>query len=267
MTSKIVFSLVIALVLTFGVSTQVWSQGDLTVTVVQAAGKVAYKKAGAGSMIPVQVDVTQLTAGDVIFTGPSSKVTIRVNGKSGPEDGVHPAQTTIEIGPKASVLMTKLFADLTSGNEEIQIGVAEGQVISNVRRINPNSERFEVETPTAIAAVRGTKFLTDVKWNASVPDVGFRVDRGNISLFNKRGSRMANLGEGDMADIDPTGSSASVSATSNATPGAGGGGPGSNAAGGSRGGLGIGGDSTDSDTITSTEVSDDEGDDVGGGRP
>lgn len=264
---KTVFFLLTAWVLTCGGSTAVWSQGDLTATVVEAAGKVAYRQTGGAALIPVQVNVTQLTAGDTVITGPNSKVTVRVNGKTGPDDGVHPAQTTIEIGPRARVVMTKLFTDLTSGNEEIQIGVAEGQVISNVRRIDPNSERFEVETPTAIAAVRGTKFLTDVQWKANVPDVGFKVDRGSISLFNKSGSRMANLGVGEFADIDPTGSTASVSSTS-AAPGGGEGRSGGSATS-ARGGIsgvvgGEGGES--SDTITSTEASDDEGDDVGGGR-
>jgi hypothetical protein len=159
--------------------------------------------------------------------------------------------------------MTKLFADLTSGAEEIQIGVAEGQVISNVRRIDPNSERFEVETPTAIAAVRGTKFLTDVKWKANIAEVGFKVDRGSISLFNKSGGRMANLSEGDAADIDPTGSTANLSQTSSASPGSRSGTSATSA----RGGLSgvVGGETGESaDTITSTEASDDEGDDIGG---
>jgi len=262
MTSFALF-LLIALVLTCGGAVSVWSQGDLTATVIEAAGKVAYRQTGGSVLLPVQANVTQLTAGDTIITGPSSKVTVRVNGKPGPDTGEHPVQTTIEIGPRARVLMTKLFADLTSGAEEIQIGVAEGQVISNVRRIDPNSERFEVETPTAIAAVRGTKFLTDVKWKANIAEVGFKVDRGSISLFNKSGGRMANLSEGDAADIDPTGSTANLSQTSSASPGSRSGTSATSA----RGGLSgvVGGETGESaDTITSTEASDDEGDDIGG---
>lgn len=266
-TLLITFSLIFALILTVGATGPVWSQGDLTATVIQAAGKVAYRQAGGGALIPVQVNVTQLTSGDTIITGPSSKVTVRVNGRSGPADGAHPVQTEIEIGPRARVVMTKLFTDLTSGNEDITIGVAEGQVISNVRRIDPNSERFAVETPTAIAAVRGTKFLTDVAWKGSVANVGFKVDRGSISLFNKSGGRMADLRQGEMADIDPSGSSVSVSSQTSAAPG--GGSAASSSPASARGGIsGIaGGDGGESaDTITSTEVTDNEDDDVGGGR-
>jgi len=234
---------------------------NLTAVVSQAAGRVGFKKGGVGGILPVQVNMTRLTEGDVIITSDASIATLRVEGKTVPGGTESPSETTIEIGPKSRVMMTNLFADLESGNEQVRIGLAEGQIISNVRRIDTNSERFEVETPTAIAAVRGTRFLSDVQRKGDKFLVAFRVERGSIDLFSRTtGGRLGSLMEGDTADIDPAGGvsigaagGAGAKGPSGITSGRGGGPP-------RFGGPPPTGESSDT---ANTPSLDDEGDDIG----
>ena len=232
----------------------------LTAVVIEAAGRVAVRRTGSSDLIPVQVNVTRLTGGDMIITSRNSRATLRVDGKLGAGDAEHPAETTLQIGPQTRVLMSQLYVDATNGNEEIQIAVGEGQVIANVRRINPESERFEVDTPTAIAAVRGTRFATGVLWKNRKPEVTFAVEKGRIELFNRGGGRLAQLKAGDKADIDSSGTVTLGAAAQAQGPTAaqtliGGRGP---------GGSGVSG-GEDTDTTTSS-IGDDERDDTGGER-
>jgi hypothetical protein len=244
------------------------TQTNLTAVVIEANGKAAYRRSGDSQLQPIQAQVSRLSAGDMIVTGPNSKVVLQIEGKVGQADEEHPAASTVEIGPKAKVLMTELFTDLTSGNESVTLGVAEGQIISNVRRIDPNSERFRVETPTAVAAVRGTKFLTDVSWRNDIPNVSFQVERGSIDLFNRgSGARMASLNRGEIADIDPSGSvsvGAASDGSANSTSGEGGGKSITSTLGGGKTSATSPGGGESSDTTNAPQVGDDEGDDVGG---
>jgi len=238
---------------------------SLTALVTDAAGRVAYRRAGGGKLLPVQAGATRLVNGDMIVTAGNSKATLRIEGKVVPADAEHPAETSIEIGPKSRILLSRLFSDLSSGGEQVQIGIAQGQVISNVRKINPANERFEVETPTAIAAVRGTKFVSDVSWKGQVVNVEFRVERGKIELFSRAGKRLAALAEGETADIAPNGSSASVSSNAASTSSANGGSAlGLLGAGRTGGKLGADtGEGTDT-THAPASTPDEEGDDIGG---
>lgn len=234
---------------------------DLTALVIDAAGKVGFRQTGKAGLFPVRVNETRLKQGDSLITSTNSKATLLIEGKTVPAPSGEPDRTTIEVGPRTLLHMTMLFAEAGSGDENIQVGVAEGQVISNVRRINTSSERFEIDTPTAIAAVRGTRFLTSVTREDGKAKVAFRVTKGRISITNRLGKRLATIGEGEGADIDPTGS-VSVSQTGS-SGGSGGAGPSIGARGrgiSSRGGPAAGGESSDT---MSAPIQDGEDDDIG----
>jgi len=231
---------------------------SLTALVSAASGRVAYMSEGSKQLIPVEVGVTRLTNGDILLTGPSSRATLRIEGKTGISDGIHPEHSLIEIDAKSKVLIANLFADVTSQDETVEIGVSQGRVICNVRKINTQSERFEVQTPTVVAAVRGTQFATDVEWVNKQAKVKFNVSRGNIDLLNYRRVRLSGVNEGETADIAPSGS------ISVAPTGGGGSTRGGPAIDGRSGGVGkSGGDSGETETLTAPP-SDDENDDRGG---
>jgi hypothetical protein len=181
---------------------------DLTALVTEAGGVAACIKKGAPARLPVQVNQTRLAAGDVILTGPKSHVKLLIEGKPGPTTGQEPPQTTVEIKAQSRVEMTELFTDLAKGTENVKVSISQGQLISNVRKIDPNSERFEVSTPTAVAAVRGTNFSTKViPLRGSVkPKVSFRVYHGNIDILDPiNRTRRRQLDKGDTLDIEPSG--------------------------------------------------------------
>jgi hypothetical protein len=135
-----------------------------------------------------------------------------------------------------------------------------------VRKIDTNSERFEVETPTAVAAVRGTNYGAKVKWTTpNKPKVNVFVRRGLVDILDPiNRTFLRKLEEGRSLDIEPNGdmSEGSITPTSAPAPG---GQQGSSGLGGIGGG-GDRGDGGDSDTGNfDSERGQDEGDDTGGG--
>lgn len=234
------------------------SANNLTALVSAASGRVAFMKEGTKQVVPVEVGVTRLVSGDVLMTGPNSRATLQIDGQAGVADAAHPEKSTVEVDAKTKVLISNLFADVATQGETVEIGVGQGRVICNVRKINTQSERFEVQTPTVVAAVRGTNFATDVQWENKTPKVKINVSRGSIDLLDFRGTRLSGVNEGETADIDPSGG-VSVQPT-------GGGGEPKGAAAidgrsGGVGGAGTGGE--DGETLTAPP-SDDENDDTGG---
>lgn len=239
---------------------------DLTALVIEAGGVAAHVKKGTTQRLQLQVNQTRLAGGDRIITGPNSRVKLLIEGKSGQPGGGEPQQSTVEIKAQSIVEVSELFKDITSGAENVRIGVKRGEVISNVRKIDTNSERFEVQTPTAVAAVRGTNFGTRVfpAVQHGKFKVTFRVNRGKVAILDpvSRTSRRL-LEDGDILDIEPNG--AMVESSIKSAPG---GGPG----GGAEGGLEFDKDRSkdqgdhDDDTGTFPDRQEGEEDDTGGGK-
>lgn len=240
---------------------------DLTALVIEAGGIAAHVKKGSTQRLQVQVNQTRLAAGDRIITGPNSRVKLLIEGKEGQPGGGEPQQSTVDIKAQSIVEVSELFKDIASGAENIRIGIKRGEVISNVRKIDTNSERFEVQTPTAVAAVRGTNFGARVlpAVQHGKYKVTFRVNRGKVAILDPvtRSSRRL-LEDGDILDIEPNG--AMVESTIKSTQGSG---PG----GGSEGGIefdrnrGEGLDDRDDDTGTFPDRQEGEEDDTGGKDP
>ena len=199
---QIAFSFVVMFLMVSGM--EVRAQ-NLTALVSAANGKVAFMKEGVDQIQPVHVGVTRLVTGDILLTGPNSRATLEIEGKSVAPQGGDPQRSTVEVDAKSKIKIAGLFSDVATQGESVQIGVNQGRVLCNVRKINTQSERFEVQTPTVVAAVRGTQFATDVQWENTTPKVKFNVTRGNIDILNFRGTRLSGVNEGETADIDPSG--------------------------------------------------------------
>jgi len=65
----------------------------------------------------------------------------------------------------------------------------------------PGGNRFEVVTPQAIAAVRGTRWAVD----ATEGKTSVLVVEGRVSVARPAGGRRVVLGPGDGVDVEPTG--------------------------------------------------------------
>lgn len=106
-------------------------------------GSVRIERAGA----PISVERgVKVVAGDVITTEQGAYLTLRF------DDG---ATVAVQAGSRAevTVLRTRAFARAV----ETQVGVERGAVDTRVPRRGAN-DRFEIRTPLAATAVRGTEF-------------------------------------------------------------------------------------------------------------
>lgn len=93
---------------------------------------------------------------------------------------------------------------IASANENrMSLKITSGNVILNVKKLSKEIE-FRVETPTAIAAVRGTQFWGNVHYNKGLPDtVGttFAVREGSVDIFAKSFGKSFTIETGQALDI------------------------------------------------------------------
>ncbi|EQA45723.1 sigma factor regulatory protein, FecR/PupR family [Leptospira broomii serovar Hurstbridge str. 5399] len=139
----------------------VWIVGD--VKIQSAAGE---KKAELGQTV---------SGADTIFTGANGSVEIIVA-----DSGI------IKVSKNSELSVATIVSD--SGSE-VKVNVNYGKIVTMVRKEHKNSD-FKVVTPTALAGVRGTTFLTSVenpsgnKANCAQSgcDVRFAVLEGSVAV-------------------------------------------------------------------------------------
>lgn len=88
----------------------------------------------------------KITQGMIVTTGAKSIVEIHFQG------------SIIRISEKSSISMKELVKNLKDNKETTQLSVANGQVLFKVTRKLTEGEKFNIDTPTAVAGVRGTEF-------------------------------------------------------------------------------------------------------------
>lgn len=91
----------------------------------------------------------KITQGMTVKTGEKSVVDIYFQG------------SVIRILEKSSVVMQELVRNVKENKDLTELYVENGQVFSNVTRKLTDGEKFKVNTPTAVAGVRGTQFLVN----------------------------------------------------------------------------------------------------------
>jgi len=92
-------------------------------------------------------------AGDIITQG----MTVKTGTKAIVD--IYFEGSVIRILEKSSVVMKELVKNLSDSKELTELYVENGQVFSKVTRKLTDGEKFRVNTPTAVAGVRGTEFL------------------------------------------------------------------------------------------------------------
>jgi hypothetical protein len=120
----------------------------------------------------VPAEVGQLVrVGDTVRTGAGASVELRWARMAG---GMR-----VKLGPDTSFVVNRATANRSSGVEDSRLGVHGGTVWIRLRKALKGKSKFEVETPTAVAAVRGTVFRVSV-----LPDGSTAVSvwEGAVSL-------------------------------------------------------------------------------------
>ncbi len=118
-------------------------------TVSLVIGNVSLLRDGSASPVKVKPNM-QILPADMVITGANSKMNIVLE-KSG----------VIQIGANSKVILSSLFVN-DEGATEQKLSVKAGQVILGLKKLQKDSS-FNVETPTAVAGVRGTSFMVNVQ--------------------------------------------------------------------------------------------------------
>ncbi len=146
-----------------------------------------------GKGTPARVQQGKLVrAGDIIRTGPNDTVDLRWARWVG---GMR-----IKVGPNSRFLIKKATMNRSTKEEESRLRLDAGTIWVRLRdALRPNS-KFEVETPTVVAAVRGTIFRVT-------------VDKGGVSRVEVYAGTVDVRGEGGARATLTAGSESEVSAT------------------------------------------------------
>ncbi len=110
-----------------------------------------------------------LKAGDVVYTGEDSRMDVQLQNFG-----------LIRINQNSRVDLDKV---ITGVNESIELGLDKGQVLCKVMRLKKN-QSFNVNTPTAVAGVRGTTFLVDAREDKKTSEVA--VQSGSVEVTDKK---------------------------------------------------------------------------------
>ena len=146
-------------------------------TITQLSGSVQIQRAGAtiGAASGISVDV-----GDRIITGAGGHAVIMLND-----------QSRMEVSPSSNITLDQFT--LTGGTATTRVGLLSGALRSlvNAGTAGGAAANYEVHTPNAVAAVRGTDFDTSYSEGRARPGyqgcqryTDVRVREGAVAISN-----------------------------------------------------------------------------------
>ena len=176
---------------------EVFAQAANAGTVSEVSGTVQLQRGAA--TIPVTRGMP-VEVGDRIITGDDGHVVVLLTD-----------QSTLELSDSGNMVITQ-HAGVTS-----QVNLASGAVRSFVNRtVGAAAPNFEVHTPNAVAAARGTLFDTAYTSNVSRPTFGNAHNFTDVSVYE--GSvDVANAANPTAFTNVPAGYESTVAGTNNAT--------------------------------------------------
>ena len=157
-----------------------------TAMVVQLQGKARLVSAIDGSIQPLTID-TRLHTGDRIETGPDSNLSIRF------ADG-----SELLVLSNSTVVMDSLSAFGTTGMVDTRIRLQGGRVDTRVKPRQGPGSRYNIITPAAVAAVRGTQFRVSAE--SDKPIARSEVIEGEVSVSGTGASQLVPTGFGIIAE-------------------------------------------------------------------
>lgn len=144
-TKPILVALSFTLLLNF-VSTTAVADSTGTFMVVKGDVQVT-SKAGGTQKAKIGMKVQE---SDIIASGPDSRAKIVMSDKN-----------VINISPDTKLELEKYIYDPNSDNKQVSLNVLQGKVRATVeQKYDGEKNKFHVKTPSAVAGVRGTDFLT-----------------------------------------------------------------------------------------------------------
>ena len=154
--------------------------------VAQLQGSAELLHAGAGKAVPLQAG-TALRSGDRIMTGPDSNLTLQF------ADG-----SRLLVQAHSEVVMDSLSAWGTTGMVDTRIRLQGGRVDTQVKPAKGPGSRYQIITPAAVAAVRGTAFR--VAAESSMALMRTEVTTGTVGVGDAGKSTRVPAGFGLVAE-------------------------------------------------------------------
>jgi hypothetical protein len=100
--------------------------------------------------LPAELNMA-LLPGDTVETGKDAQADVVLDDSS-----------TIQLDPESRLGITELAKDSASGRREVKTNLMSGELKAKIAKLAAKST-FEIESPTAVAAVRGTEFIVAYK--------------------------------------------------------------------------------------------------------
>jgi Uncharacterized protein conserved in bacteria len=97
----------------------------------------------------------------------------------------------VRIGANSQVTLNQLLRK--DNKEEYNLQVSQGEVLSKVEKDKKKQIKLEIQSPTAIASVRGTEFLVESKSNSTT----IAVNEGKVEVSSIDGSQKQTIEAGE----------------------------------------------------------------------
>ena len=153
--------------------------------VTQLHGEVSLIRAADTTPVPATAD-SELHSGDRILTGAGSSLVIRF------ADG-----SELLVSAHSDIVLDSLSAFGSTGMVDTRIRLQGGQIDTQVIPSRGPGSRYEIITPAAVAAVRGTDFR--VSADSDAPVTRSEVLRGKVEVAGAGASQQVPAGFGTVA--------------------------------------------------------------------
>ena len=154
--------------------------------VVSVSGEVQYKKADGSDNVNL-LSRQSLNINDAIATGEDGSALIQFADSS-----------TLLILKNSRVIFSTLSSFGQTGMVDTQLRLQQGRVETFVKPLRDKNSRFEITTPAAVAAVRGTKFR--VAYTENKKTMTSEVVKGAINVAAEGVNQSVNLGFGTITE-------------------------------------------------------------------
>lgn len=144
------------------------------------SGQVTVQRGGSGALEPLSVGA-DIKSGDIVRTGAGSEAEFAW------KDG-----TRWTLLPVSQLVIEKALLNPPKKTENSQFRLDSGQVLMRVVRSMAPASRFAIETPYAVALVRGTIFSVSVDKNSTE----VKVFRGEVEVFSSNRAEKRSIGSG-----------------------------------------------------------------------
>ncbi len=141
--------LALVAMMALGHSLQVSAQNEISGTMMVVKGDIKVTSGKSGKTDPAKVG-TKVYAGDTIVSGAESRAKIVMSDKN-----------VLNISPDSKITIAKYENDPAKDKRNVELKVDYGKVRASVeQKYDGEKNKFNIRTPTAVAGVRGTDFIT-----------------------------------------------------------------------------------------------------------